>query len=158
MSDQLNPEATPSTNITNDPVTGQFVKGHRALPRSVAGKQRATQLWDYAKKISKEHNLPFNGPLEALLYMGLTGIDPKERDPKLALKGIPLVHRIDCLRLVSRFMQATLRSMEVTGADGEPLFERDSAMVKKMATDPKVRELMETVARTAIEVKGEKED
>lgn len=110
-----------------------------------------------------------NDPAEALMYVALVGRDPLEgrinealgeKSPYFNNKGtyvdseggvrtiagyVSLDLRLDCMVKLLPYMRPKLASMEMTGKDGTPLFEKDKENASKLSRDPEIRKLFEAV-------------
>jgi hypothetical protein len=157
---------------------GSFVPGTMRPPGAgrkpgARGKIAALRLW--MKNLCEKEKLPFADPVQAMFYMGATGLDPLEkrindvmgenspyhpskvfqdtvdrdgRRVKVRIGGfIPLELRVECLRMAAPYVSTKLSSVEVTGEDGVSLFDADREKARELSKDPDVRRLLEKVAQ-----------
>ncbi len=167
---------------------GQLVKGTKQIAGSgwqQGTRSKVAQFRNYCEKLCEKEGFSFSHPVEALLFIGLTGRDPLERrinkalgedspyaeskitvahpdfpdDPKKRVRTVfvDLETRIDCIRLATPYMTPKLTTIEMTGADGGSLFQADRDRAKVLSADPDVRKLFETVAAKAADM-GPAED
>lgn len=167
---------------------GVFLPGTGRSPKAgkLAGnKGRIARLRELCAKWAKEFDCPADNPAELLAYIAMTGRDPLEdhvnklmgaESPFAASKinktledgtvvrvrgFVTLDTRVDCAVKVLPYMMPRLSRTEVTGDEGQPLFESDSEHAAKISRDPEVRRLFEAVAKRAAEVhdgEGGRED
>lgn len=136
-------------------------------------KRKVKQLREYCADLCEREGMPFKTPAEFLCYIFITGIDPLEskingmlgeRSPfqnstVLFTDGnggtvhaggiVSREDRILCARYAAPYMHAKLSSIELTDADGGPLFQADRDKARELSERPEVRTLLEMVSEKA---------
>jgi len=172
MSDPKQPAVIDNlTGITGGSPT--ILVGRRlAMSSGSKTKGRANKLLKYMEDLCKSHEVPFSNPVEMLLFVATTGIDPLEdkinrklgdespfaEHKTTALDGsgkrvriagfVPLETRIDCIRLATPFMLPKLSSVELQAEDEKDVG-KDVEYAQQMSRDPDIRRLMEKIAMRA---------
>ncbi len=132
---------------------GQFVKGSaRPLGAGWGGHTRMqiAKFRNYSAELCKEMGFPFDHPVGFLLYIAYTG-----KDPLVEKYGVGAVHegaqyeslerRSECARWALPYMAPKISSIEMTGADGEPLFNAERDAAKQVSESPARRALFEAI-------------
>lgn len=142
-------------------------------------RRRVLGLREYCEKLCQREGYEFSSPVEALIYMGMTGIDPLESKINAMLgERSPFanstvlftdgnggtVHaggiicredRILCLRYAAPYLHSKLSSVEITGEDGSPFMQKDRETARRMSEDPATRALLEKIAIESVAEEAE---
>lgn len=157
---------------------GAFAPGTARPPNSGSGsnsKNKVRKLIAYAQNLAKQHKLPFETPVELLLYVAFTGLDPLEAhiNEKLGDKSpfaaskitmindqgnvtrvggfVDLDTRIDCARIAAPYMHNKLSSVEASLDDTND-HEEQARIARQLSMNPDIRKLFEKVASQAAEM------